>query len=196
MIDQPLITIYYASKSRVEYLVPAQSGSAALYTPPASTKVAGYSKQRETPSPIPTATVTQQAGTWVVTAAPTGTEEAEIHIQDEGAVPAGPTTTTTITNTKDTTAAATSFAFTTPTQQVGGDYNKAVVQQQQGPATMPSSLDTVVFFSLVSLTTSTIPSPTVITTTPSTISTPTTTSSIQYSKRGNAGSPFTSGQAV
>lgn len=96
--------------------------------------MARYSKQREPPSPIPLATVTQQAGTWAVTAAPTGTEEAEIRFRDEGAVPAGPTATTSTTftataNTEDTTSAATSFAFTTPTQQLGWDYNKAVVQQ-------------------------------------------------------------------
>lgn len=200
MINQPLITKCFASKSRVEYLVPAQSSSAALHTPPASTKAAGYSKQQESPSPIPTATATatQQPGTWVVTAAPTGTEAAEIHFQDDsGVVPAGRTaTTTTIPNTKDATAVATSFAFTTPTQQVGGDYNKAMVQQQQAPATIPSSLDIVVLFSLVPLTTSTIPSPTAISTTSSTITTPTTTSSIQYSEPGNAGASFTSGQAV
>lgn len=74
--------------------------------------------------------------------------------------------------------------------------SKWVVQQQQAPATIPSSLDTVVLFSLVPLTTSTIPSPTAITTTSSTITTPTTTSSIQYSEPGNAGASFTSGQAV
>lgn len=195
MIHQPLITKCFASKSRVEYLVPAQSGSAALYTSPASTKVAGYSKQQETPSPIPAATLSQQPWTWVVTAAPTGTEAAEIHIQDGGAVQAGPTTTTTIPNTKDATAVATSFSFTTPKQQVGGDYNNAVAQQRQGPDTIPS-LDTVGLFSLIPLITSTIPSPTAITTTSSTITTPMTTSRIQYSKPGKAGAPFTSGQAV
>lgn len=166
-----------------------------MYTSPASTKVPGYSKQQETPSPIPAATLSQQPWTWVVIAAPTGTEAAEIHIQGGGAVQAGPTTTTTIPNIKDATAVATSFSFTTPKQQVGGDYNKAVAQQRQGPDTIPS-LDTVGLFSLVPLITSTITSPTATTTTSSTITTPMTTSRIQYSKPGKAGAPFTSGQAV
>lgn len=78
---------------------------------------------------------------------------------------------------------------------MGGDYNKAVAQQRQGPDAIPS-LDTVGLFSLVPLITSTIPSPTAITTTSSTITTPMTTSRIQYSKPGKAGAPFTSGQAV